>query len=177
MTEQNHLVETGRLALRPFTPSDAQALSDLMAPPEVRRYLPTTVPYTLERAEKYIAAQARHWQTYSCGWWAVERKAAPGLVGWGGLQYLPDTQEYEVGYVIGKPFWGQGYATELAAASLAFGFNRLGLMEIIGLTHPDNTVSQSVLRKSGLKYNGLFVYFGIQSKTYRISREEFFAGI
>jgi len=176
MTEKYHLVETGRLVLRPFTPADAQALCDLMAPPEVRRYLPTTVPYTLERAEKYIAAQDRHWQTFSCGWWAAERKGAPGLVGWGGLQYLPDTREYEVGYVIGKPCWGQGYATELSTAALDFGFNQLALIEIIGLTHPDNSASRRILEKIGLRYCGLFEYFGLPSSTYRLTREAFLMG-
>ncbi len=177
MTKQNKIVKTARLVLRPFIPDDAQALCDLMLPEEVRRYLPTTVPYTLERAEKYIAAQVQHWQDYSCGWWAAERKDVPGLVGWGGLQFLPDTWETEVGYVIAKSSWGQGYATELAGAALTFGFDHLSLTHIIGLTDPDNAASQRVLEKIGLKYCGLFEYFGMQSSTYRITREEFSAGI
>ena len=173
MTKQDHIIETPRLVLRPFVLNDAQALCDLMSPQEVRQYLPTSVPYTLERAEKYISAQVQHWQTYSCGWWAAERKDVPGLVGWGGLQFLPDTQEMEVGYVIGKPAWGQGYATELAGAALAFGFDGLKLAEIIGLTDPKNTASQRVLQKIGLKYCGLFEYFGLLSSTYRITRQEY----
>ena len=177
MEQQNYIVETPRLLLRPFIPTDARDLCELMIPEDVRKYLPTSVPYNLIRAEKYITAQVQHWKTYCCGWWAAERKDAPGLVGWGGLQFLPDTGETEVGYVIGRPSWGQGYATELAGAALAYGFNHLGLSEIIGLTHPENIASQRVLENVGLRYCGLQEYFGMPSSTYRVTREEFSAGM
>ena len=52
------------------------------------------------------------------------------LIGWNGLQFLPETEEVEVGYLLGKAFWRQGLATEGAKASVRYGFEELGLQTI-----------------------------------------------
>jgi RimJ/RimL family protein N-acetyltransferase len=77
----------------------------------------------------------------------------------------------EVGYLLSKQFWGRGYATEGAKAALAFGFETLGLGQVIGLTHPENTASQNVLLKCGLEYVEQKEYFGIVANRYLITRQ------
>ena len=83
-------------------------------------------------------------------------------MGWCGLEFLPDTNETEVGYLLSGKFWGRGYATEAACETVLFGINRIGLEEIIPLTDPHNIASQRVLEKSGLKFTRRQVYFGME---------------
>ena len=96
-------------------------------------------------------------------------KGQSKLIGWSGLQYLPETNEVEVGYLLSTAFWGQGFATEGAKASLKFGFEVHKLKETIGLTHLENTASQNVLKKCGLQYIDQKEYFGIQ--VFRYARQ------
>ena len=81
-------------------------------------------------------------------------------MGWNGLQFLPETNETEVGYLLSRRFWGRGYTTEGARAALQFGFERFELEQIIGLVHPENIASQRVLEKAGLKFTNQAKYFG-----------------
>jgi RimJ/RimL family protein N-acetyltransferase len=68
--------------------------------------------------------------------------------------------EVEVGYRLLPDAWGQGYATEGASALVRYGFGEVGLTRIVGLTHPQNAASQSVLRKAGLRDAGFGQYYG-----------------
>jgi ribosomal-protein-alanine N-acetyltransferase len=78
------------------------------------------------------------------------------------LEFLPETNETEVGYLLSGEFWGKGYATEAARASVEFGKKNIGLNEIIGLTDPLNIASQRVLEKCGLTFTRRQVYFGME---------------
>ena len=132
------------------------------------QYFPNTNPPEMERVQNLIERQLMQYETYNLGWWAVVPHGQSELIGWNGLQYLPETEEVEVGYLLSKQFWGRGYATEGAKASLEFGFETLGLGQIIGLTHPDNIASQSVLKKCGLKYVEQKEYFEMTVNRYLI---------
>ena len=124
----------------------------------------------MERVQGLIERQLLQWKEYSLGWWAVTLKGQTELFGWNGLQYLPETDEVEVGYLLRKAFWGNGYATEGARAALSYGFDPIGLKQIIGLTHPENTASQNVLRKCGMRFVEQKEYFGMQLYRYAISK-------
>jgi [ribosomal protein S5]-alanine N-acetyltransferase len=103
----------------------------------------------------------------------VEAAVDNRLVGWNGLEYLPDTGETEVGYLLSRSARGKGYATQAARAAVSFGFRTVGLESIIGLVHPDNIPSIRVLEKSGLRFIDNKVYFGMEMRRYRINRVEF----
>ncbi|CAG1006849.1 partial Acetyltransferase, partial [Anaerolineae bacterium] len=107
-----------------------------------------------------------HWKKYNYGHWAVVIRETGQIIGWNGLEYLPDTNETEVGYLLSGAFWGKGYATESAGAAVKFGLNKIGLKEIIGLTHPQNLASQRVLEKSGLSFTRSASYFGMEMFRY-----------
>ena len=83
------------------------------------------------------------------------------MLGWNGLQYLPDTEEVEVGYLLSRRHWGQGLATEGAQAALRFGVETLRLGSIVGIVHPENIASQRVLAKAGLTFINEADYFGM----------------
>ena len=166
-------VKTRRLALRPFTEQDVEPLYDILHGEDVLRYFPNPTPPDRDKVSKLVEAQLKHWEDYGYGWWAVESLEGGELMGWNGLQYLPDTDETEIGYLLGRPFWGKGYATEGAWAGLEFGFGDLRLETIIGLVHPDNRGSKRVLEKLGLSFVEQAEYFGIEVLRYIVQREEY----
>ena len=163
-------LHTERLMLRPFTMMDAESLHRILNQPNILQYFPGPDAPSIERVERIIEHQLTHWKEHSLGWWAVARQGENELIGWNGLQFLPETDEVEVGYLLSKPFWGAGYATEGAGASLQYGFEILKLQQIIGLTHPDNTASQNVLKKCGMRYTGQKEYFGMQLFRFSLSK-------
>ena len=124
---------TPRLTLRPFTEADAEPLHRILNEDGILRYFPRPDPPDLARVQRLVAGQLRHWEEHGLGWWAVELRstgelrATGELLGWNGLQYLPDTEEVEVGYLLSRRHWGQGLATEGAQAALRFGVETLRL--------------------------------------------------
>lgn len=163
-------VTTKRLVLRSLAPEDAGPLQAIMGERGVLDYFPNQDPPSLQRVQTLISGQLAHWEKHGNGWWAVELKAAPGLIGWAGLQYLPDTDETEVAYFLAKRHWGQGLATEAARAGVAYGLEDLELLRIVGIAHPDNIASQRVLEKAGLHFVERTHYFGMDCFRYMIER-------
>lgn len=155
-------IHTQRLTLRPFTLADIRPLHRILSEPDILDYFPRTDPPEVERVGKIIQNQLAHWEAHHLGWWAVIPEEGAELIGWNGLQFLAETGETEVAYLLSKPYWGQGYATEAARAAIKYGFETLNLGQIIGLTHPENKASQNVLKKCGMHYTVRKEYFGMQ---------------
>ena len=118
----------------------------------VLKYFPGTHTVSPEQVDAMIERVLLHWETHQYGLWAVCVRESGQLIGRCGLQYLPETDETEVGYFYAPEFWGQGIATEAGLASMRFGFGTANLDRIIGLTHPENIASQRVLRKLGMQF-------------------------
>ena len=161
---------TTRLVLRGFTEDDVDPLHRILSDADVLRYFPDPRPPPRERVQKIIAHQLQHWEQHGYGWWALEPRSNKELIGWSGLQFLPETVEVEVGYLLGKPFWGQGLATEAARACVQYGFEQLDLQAIVGIVHPDNLASQRIIAKLGLSFVDRARYFGMDCYHYRIER-------
>jgi ribosomal-protein-alanine N-acetyltransferase len=125
----------------------------------------------MERVIKIIEQQLTHWEEHGFGRWAVVPHGSTELIGWNGLQHLPETDEVEVGYLLGKQFWGKGYATEGARVGLDYGFKTLKLERIVGIVHPENVASQRVLEKLGMTLTGPAHYFGMDCYHYSVERE------
>jgi len=166
-------IKTARLTLRPFRESDAAPLHHILGEEGVLRYFPNTRPPSIEGTQKLIQAQLRHWEENGYGWWAVEPRESVDLIGWNGLQYLPETAEVEVGYLLKKSYWGQGLAAEGGIEGLRYGFDELGLDEIIAIVHPDNFASQRVIEKLGMGFIDNTQYFGMEVYRYRIEAASF----
>ena len=132
------------------------------------RYFPTTTPPPIERVEHFIASQHEHWEKYGYGNWGILPDGESQIVGWAGLQFLPELNETEVGYLLDSPFWGKGYATEAAHASLRFGFERCTLEHIIALVHPDNVASRRVVEKCGMSHEETIHIWGVDLMRHRI---------
>jgi len=168
-------LRTSRLLLRPWIAEDADRLIAILQEPDILRYFPRTDPWPREKADRYIAHHLSHWQEHGYGHWAVVTPADGQVVGWNGLEFLPEAKETEMAYLLSREVWGRGYATEAARAALHFGFTNCGPDKIIGLTHPENIASQRVLEKCGMALVDQPVYFGIELRRYWVEREEFFS--
>ena len=169
-------ITTDRLVLRPFEERDAEPLLHILGEKDSLRYFPSPDPPPLERVERLVAHQLKHWEEHGLGWWAVEPGHKPELIGWVGLQFLPETEETEVAYLLSKAHWGKGLATEGAMASLEFGFQHLKLETIIALAHPENRASQRVIEKLGMIFVDRSHYFGLDLYRYSIGSSSFRSG-
>jgi ribosomal-protein-alanine N-acetyltransferase len=163
-------ITTPRLILRAFSKKDTEAMYQILKEKEVLRYFPPTDPPPRDRVERMIGGLLKHWQERGYGLWAVEAKASGELLGRCGLQWLPDTEEVEVDFILGKPFWGQGFATEAGRASLQYGFEQLGLEKVVGIAHVENIASQRVLEKLGMARLEQKEFFGIECYRYAVER-------
>ena len=124
-------LRTPRLTLRPLLPSDADVLCRVYQVEGVLQYFPPSPPASVERLQRFVRGQEKHWEQYGYGNWGVLPDSESEIAGWAGLQYLPETGETEVGFLLDRPFWGKGYATEAARASLQFGFERFLFEQIL----------------------------------------------
>ena len=167
------IIETERLVLRPFTADDLPALLRIRADEDVSRYLGTAAMQTPEFIERRLRFYMDCRERYGFGMSPAVRKSDGVFVGWGGLQPLEETGEIEVGYGFDKPFWGQGYATELAAAWLRYGFEGAGLARIVAVANPENSASRHVMEKLGMRYEKNAEHYGTECVYYAIARDEF----
>jgi RimJ/RimL family protein N-acetyltransferase len=168
-TQDLPTLQTARLTLRQFTLADVDALHQILQTPDILRYFPTQATPSYERTARIVARQLEQWQSVGYGWWALATRGDERLIGWCGLQFLPDTNETEVGYLLAPLFWGKGLATEAARAALTYGFDRFAFPELIGITHPDNIASQRVLQKAGMHFTRADRYFSMDCFRYAVA--------
>ncbi len=173
MRSAGSTIQTARLVLRPLQPGDAAVLQRIYQSEGVLRYFPNPHSPELERVKSFIAGQQAHWEKHGYGDWAIIPQGEQRLAGWAGLQYLPELDESEVGFLLDRPFWGRGFATEAAQASLHFGFRRLSLGHIIALVHAENQASMRVIEKCGMQYVDCQALWGIELRRYRVDRDDF----
>lgn len=161
---------TPRLILRPWAIEDAETLYHILQEKDILRYFPNPTSPALDRLERYIARHQAHWQARGYGHWAVVSREDGQVLGWNGLEYLPELNDTEVAYLLSPRVWGQGLASEAARAAVHFGLETACLESIIGLVHPENTASIRVLEKCGLAFEELITLWGIELRRYRVRR-------
>jgi len=143
------MIETNRLVLRNWIDTDIDPFVRLNQDAQVMRYFPG--PYTESETRNMIslcqgAIEARGW-----GFWAVELKSSQSFIGMVGLNAIPDDipleDEMEVGWRLAESYWGQGYATEAASASLEYAFTALARESVVAFTTISNTPSRRVMER------------------------------
>jgi ribosomal-protein-alanine N-acetyltransferase len=155
-------LETSRLVIRSFEPSDAAGVLQVFADPDVRRYLPPFPDPTLETMGKSVARRMAMERDHGHGLWAVERKDTGELIGDCGLMLVEGTgPEVEIAYHYKQTAWNQGYGTEAAIACLAHGFGPIGLERVIAICFPENVGSWRVMEKAGMRPDGTADYYGL----------------
>ena len=161
-------IQTSHLLLQAWTPEDASLWVDILHEDGILRYFPNQTPPSPETADAYIAHHRSHWEKFGYGHWAVLTIQNGLIVGWAGLEFLPELGETEVAYLLSKRVQGRGYATEAACAAVRFGFEKASLVKIVGLVHPENAASVRVLEKCGLSFFDKITLWGLEMSRYRI---------
>lgn len=146
-------IETQRLILRRWKPSDSESFHKMNSDPAVMEFLPKLL--SREESDGMITRIEDHFERHGFGWWALEQKETGTLVGFTGLAVpnfeAPFIPCVEVGWRLAKAYWGFGYATEAANAALQFGFTQAGLDEIVSFTVPSNRPSIAVMERLRMK--------------------------
>lgn len=143
---------TRRLVLRAFGDADRDPFAALNRDPEVVRHLQG--PLSRERSDAFVDRIDACWRERGYGLWALELAATGELLGYTGLwpaDFLPSGPGVEVGWRLRRSAWGHGYAPEAAHEALRFGFEEVGLDEIVSFTAVGNTASLRVMEKIGLR--------------------------
>jgi len=141
-------LETERLVLRAWKPEDFEAHARFMADPDVTRYL-SGDPLSRNDAWRQMATIVGHWVLRGYGFWAVMRKSDSAFIGRAGMWNPEGWPGIEVGWTLGKEFWGRGYATEAAQAALNFAFLTHNLDRVISVIDTRNAASQKVATRLG----------------------------
>jgi RimJ/RimL family protein N-acetyltransferase/class 3 adenylate cyclase len=157
-------LETERLILRAPVPEDAEPLAPMYADPEVMRYLGEGRTLSRDETERSVNRMIEGWKADGFGLFTTVRKEDGVVIGRVGLiVWDPETwqttranaegpTELEVGYTIGRPYWGNGYATEAASAARDYALEQLGAHRLIALIIHGNDASENVARKLGFEY-------------------------
>ena len=142
-------IETDRLVLRRYEERDIAELVPLATEWDVTRWLPQIPhPYTAENGRTFVKQaqslldERRDYQL------AITGRATGALIGTVAV-HVASRSIPELGYWLGKPFWGQGFATEAARAMVVFARDRLGLSALMARVFEGNTASERVLIKNG----------------------------
>lgn len=164
-------IETSRLLLRQLNSADLNDLCRIYANPEIMKYIGETK--TKQQVKKYINMMLESWEKNNLGMWAIIFKSNGHFIGDGGICFLEKTPEIEVGYVLEKSYWHLGLATEVAKASLRYGFEVLSLDRIIAVADPENAASRRVMEKVGMKYEKDAFHYNTNVVLYSISKAEY----
>lgn len=163
-------IRTDRLLLRPWRRSDLAPWAAMNADPEVREHLGG--PLTRAESDASVARFQAEFAERGYGWWALEERATGAFLGFAGLDRIDDGMPFvgvEIGWRLARSAWGHGYATEAARATLDFGFQTLGLAEILAVTTSANRRSQAVMERIGMTH---VATYDDATVVYRISRPE-----
>ncbi|HET9051865.1 MAG TPA: GNAT family N-acetyltransferase [Candidatus Dormibacteraeota bacterium] len=145
------VIETPRLLLRPFTEADVDALAAIYAVPEVMRYIAGGQTFDRPATWRSVATYLGHGVMRGYSILAVVEKSSGRLLGRSGPWYPDGWPGLEVGWVIDRARWGEGFATEAGGASRDWCYTALGAEEVISIIHPDNTRSARVAERLGAR--------------------------
>jgi len=166
----NALPEAARLTFREMSLGDLDFVATMLADPEVMRFYPKC--YSREEAEGWVRRQMGRYQRDGHALWLVLEKATAQPVGQVGLilQEVDGMREPEVGYLIHRPFWRRGFATEAARATRDHAFAVRGCARVISLIRPENLPSQGVAKKMGMTVEKHTVFSGYDHLVFAAGR-------
>ena len=147
---------TSRLLIRRFTSDDAQSYFDIFSNTDVMRYWSSPPLSTFAQAEKRIADIVDRYRKRDLFQFALERKRDGKIVGTCTLYHIHEqNRRAEIGYALGRPFWGQGYMHEALLALIDHAFGALQLHRLEADIDPRNLASARSLERLGFKREGL----------------------
>ena len=149
-------METARLVLRPFVKEDAPAMyRNWASDPEVTKFLSWPTYKTVDTAYEILNIWVPQYRDDTFYQWAIELKEIGEVIGSISVVNFDERVDMaEIGFCIGRSWWGQGIMTEAFQAVIDFLFGEVGVLRIEAGHDPNNPASGAVQRKCGLKYEG-----------------------
>ena len=149
------VLETERLRLRLFTAGDEPAVFALASDPEIARFVRFEAHRAPADTRAFLELAFEHYHRGDPFAWAIVRRTDDRLIGsCGFVSQAPERHAAEIGYWLGKAYWGKGYAVEAARALVRFGFEQMGLERVEAKCFVQNRAGQRVIEKLGMKYEG-----------------------
>jgi RimJ/RimL family protein N-acetyltransferase len=149
-------LETPRLRLRKLILADAADTFAYASDPEVARYVRFVVHKSIADSEQFISRIIQQYVTGAEPVWGVELKATATIVGSiGFVKWDRDNRRIELGYALGRPWWGQGIAPEAVATIVEFTFAQTNVNRIEAFCFAEHSASARVLEKCGFQFEGV----------------------
>lgn len=161
--------QTPRLELRELTADDLDFVATMMAHRDVNRYYERQ--FTRADAEVWLTRQLTRYARDGHGLWLVTERSSGAPVGQVGLamQELQGGRHPEIGWLLHRPYWGRGYATEAAAATRDVARSRWGYERLISLIRPVNAPSRRVAERIGMQPGPIVEFHGFEHIVYETS--------
>jgi RimJ/RimL family protein N-acetyltransferase len=166
-------LRTARLYLRPFQPTDVEALHRLWTDPGVRKYLWDDQLISVERAAEVVESSLADWSTRQYGLWVVCLLDSEEIIGFCGFRSGEAGEFPELLYGLYPSYWGKGLATEASRAALHYIFDQLGFERVWAATDPPNVASVRVLERLGMQFDRRGVLNGLDTVFYLLTQEQF----
>ena len=165
------IIETERVRLREMELDDLDFIATMLADAEVMRHYPST--YNRGEAQRWVEQQMKRYAEHGHGLWLAVERASGQPVGQVGLllQEVEGKLEPEIGYLLHRPFWHQGLATEAALQVRRYAFAAPGRSRVISLIRPANASSQAVARRLGMAPEKEVMFRGRTVVVFSISRQ------
>jgi ribosomal-protein-alanine N-acetyltransferase len=157
-------IETERTIMRKLTKEDAENFYNLNLDEEVLKFTGDKPFENLQTAIDFLTNYDQY-EKYGVGRLAVIDKETLKFIGWCGLKYNQDKNEYDIGFRFYKNYWNKGYATETAKKCLDFGFGKLKIEKIVGR-------AIKVLEKIGMIFKENFDFEGSEGLIYELIKKE-----
>jgi RimJ/RimL family protein N-acetyltransferase len=154
------------LTLGAWEAEDWPEFSAIASDPQVIRYIGDGSLWSEDRSRQFVARQIGLYRERGFCLWKLMPAQGGALIGFCGLQPLPETEDIEIGWWLARAWWGRGLATEAAQAALRDGFERVGLRRIVAIAQPANTASIRIMEKLGMGFEGMAEARGISVVKY-----------
>jgi len=158
-------IETERLLLREFIPTDDLGLFELESNPNVHVYVGKKPITHIDEGRAYIDFLHQQYKDFGIGRWAVILKDTNEFLGWSGIKFITNEINnhkgfYEIGYRFIEKHWGKGYATEAGKAFIDYAFNVMKVEALYAYADAGNENSRKILEKIGMQLVNSFEYEG-----------------
>ena len=167
------MLHTERLEFRLLAESDSECLFRTVGDPDVMAHWWPGEDPDIEATLRRIAWINKHWTKHGFGDWGMWEKEKSRLIGFCGLHYISNMPEVNIGYAFEKSRWRLGYGYEATTAILSFGFNQIGLNEIVAVIVPENLPSRRLAEKAGMLFWKSFLWEGRDRVAYIARKEEY----
>jgi RimJ/RimL family protein N-acetyltransferase len=153
--DNTRVIETTRLSMRLPDATDAQALMEIHQDPEVLAQGLVTLtapPGGIDVALRNVDRMLRHWTRYGCGQWSVVERNTGHVIGCVGFYSSDGQSDIELGWIVRRSLWGNGFASEAALAAIDWAWRMSTTDHIISLIRPGDARSRRVAEKIGQRF-------------------------